>query len=228
MGTGTLFETLLLAAAWAAALAVRPWRQLRPHQGQVPLATPWLASLVLLPWLWAWPGLGALPVPLHWSGAPLLVLVVGWPLTIPVLTAAGLSTLVSTGASLADAVALTAWSGVLPATLVLALGHAVRKAFGPHPVAYILGRGFLVPMLALGGCGLAASLLGQGLAGNNADLQRIAIALLAMGEASWTCAIASLLVAYRPQWLATWSDSLYLGRPVRVRAQRETPLQRRR
>lgn len=226
MDAGALTETILLALAWVAALAVRPWRLLRPHRGQVPLATPLLACLAVLPWLWAWPGLAALPVPLHWSGAPLAVLLVGWPLAIPVLTVAGLSTMLSTGASLADAVSLTVWSGVLPATLVLALGHGVRKALGANPVAYMLGRAFLVPMVALGGCAVAASLLGHGLvSGSGGELQRIAIALLAMGEASWTCAVASLLVACRPEWLATWSEALYLGRPARARA-RPTGVQR--
>lgn len=221
MDAGALSGTILLALAWMGALAVRPWRLLRPYRGQVPLATPFLACLTLLPWLWAWPGLAALPVQLHWSGAPLAVLLVGWPLAIALLTAAGFSTMLSTGASFAEAVSLTVWSGVLPATLVLVLGHGVRKALGANPVAYMLGRAFLVPMLALGACGLAASLLGHGPVsgtGTGSELQRIAIALLAMGEASWTCAVASLLVAWRPQWLATWSEGLYLGRPARARA----------
>ena len=208
-------ELILLVLAWAATLAVRPWRLLRPQDGQVRLATPLLACLAVLPWLWAWPGLSALALPIHWSGAPLAVLMIGWPLAIPVVTLAGLSTMVTTGASFPEALSLTIWSGVLPATLVLALGHAVRKAFGTHPVAYMVGRAFFVPMLTLAGCGLVASLLGNAFAGAPSDLQRVAIALLAMGEASWTCAIASLLVAYRPQWLATWCDTAYLGRPAR-------------
>jgi uncharacterized membrane protein len=207
---------ILLALAWAVTLLVRPWRLLRPHQGHVPLATPLLAAVTVLPWLWAWPGLAALPIPLHWSGAPLVVLLVGWPLAVPVLTLAGLSTMVSTGASFADAVSLTVWSGLVPATIVLALGHAVRRAFGPSPVAYMLGRAFFVPMLSIGACGLLAAALGHGFAGPARDLQRIAIALMAMGEASWTCALVSLLVAYRPQWLATWSDTMYVRRPPRA------------
>jgi uncharacterized membrane protein len=143
---------------------------------------------------------------------------VGWPLAIPLLTVAGLSTMVTAGADFAHALSLTVWAGVLPATATLLLGQAVRKAFGPHPVAYMLGRAFFVPMVSLAVCGLAGALLGQGLHGITGDLQRVAIALLAMGEASWTCAVASLLVAYRPQWLATWSDAMYLGRPAPARA----------
>jgi hypothetical protein len=211
-------DTLLLLLAWMAAVAVRPWRLLRPWQGQVPLATPLLAALVLLPWLWSWPGPAALPLALHWSGAPLLVLLVGWPLAVPVITVAGLSTMLTAGHSLAQALALTAWSGLLPATLVLLLGHAVRKASGAHPVGYMLGRAFLVPMLALAACGLGAAAVGHGLSGPTGGLERIAIALVAMGEASWTCAIVSLLVAYRPQWLATCPPTLGPARLQRIRA----------
>lgn len=209
-------EAMLLALAWAVTLMLRPWRLLRPHAGRIRLATPLLAALTVLPWLWASPGLAALSIPLHWSGAPLVVLLVGWPLAVPVLTFAGLSTMASTGASLADAIALIAWSGLVPATLVLGLGHAVRRAFGPNPVAYMLGRAFFVPMLSIAACGLLAAAMGHGLSGPTGELQRIAIALMALGEASWTCALVSLLVACRPQWLATWSDAMYLRRPVRA------------
>jgi hypothetical protein len=211
-------ELMLLALAWAATLAVRPWRLLRSVAGPSPLATPLLAALTILPFLWAWPGWSALPLALRWSGAPLAVLTLGWPLAVPVLTFAGLSTMLTTGADLAQALSTTVWAGLLPATLVLVLGHAVRKALGPHPVAYLFGRAFFVPMLSLAACGFMAAAMGPGLNGPTAQLQHMAIALLAMGEAAWSCAIVSLLVAYRPQWLATWSGSMQFRRPARVRA----------
>ena len=225
MDAATAAHLLLLALAWTASLLVRPWRLLQPHRGQVALATPLLASLVVLPWLWAWPGLGALPVALHWSGAPLVVMLLGWPLAVPVITFAGLSTLFTVGATPEAALSLTVWSGLLPATLVLVLGQLVRHAFGPNPVAYVMGRGFFVPMLALLACSLASALMGHGLAGPQADLQRIALSLMALGEAAWSCAIVSLLVACRPQWRATWSDPMALGHPapVRVRARGSHP-----
>lgn len=208
-------EVILLGLAWAAVLCVRPWRLLRLHDGEVPLATPFLACLTVLPWLWSWPGLAALPFPLHWSGAPLAVLLLGWPLAIPVLTVAGASTMLTIDASAAQALHLTVWSGVLPATLTLLLGQAVRRLLGPHPMAYMLGRAFAVPLVALGACALLGMGLGHSLTGTSGELQRVAVLLLAFGEASWTCALVSLLVAYRPRWLATWSDRIYLGRPPR-------------
>jgi uncharacterized membrane protein len=217
MGAHTFLEALLLALAWAACLSVRPWRLLRRYGGrQAPLTTPFLACLTVLPWLWSWPGLAALPLPLHWSGAPLVTLLVGWPLAVPILTVAGLSTMFTNGFTPAHALGLTVWSGLLPATLVLLLGHAVRKAFGAQPIAYMLGRAFLVPMLTLVACGFSAAHLSHGLQGPTAELQRVAVLLLALGEASWTCALVSLLVAYKPQWLATWSDTVYLRKPARA------------
>jgi uncharacterized membrane protein len=216
MEVRTAVELALLLLAWVASLAVRPWRLLHRYGGHLPpLATPFLACLTVLPWLWSWPGLAALPIPLHWSGAPLVTLLVGWPLAVPIITVAGLSTLLTSGASLTHALSLTVWSGLIPATLVLLLGHGVRKAFGPNPVAFMLGRAFLVPMLVLAICGLAAAALTHGLQGPTAQLQRVAVFLLAMGEASWTCALISLVVVSRPQWLATWPDPLFLRRPAR-------------
>jgi uncharacterized membrane protein len=217
-------QLVLLLLALAASMVVRPWRLLHRYQGDLPpLVTPFLACLAVLPCLWSLPGLAALPLPLHWSGAPLVVLLVGWPLAVPLITVAGLATLVTTGASLAHALSLTVWAGLLPATLVLLLGHGVRKAFGAHPVAYMLGRAFLVPLVTLATCGYTAAAWSHGLQGPTAELQRVAVFLLAVGEASWTCAIVSLLVAYRPQWLATWSDRLYLRRPARHRMRADLP-----
>jgi uncharacterized membrane protein len=90
-------------------------------------------------------------------------------------------------------------------------------------VAYLMGRGFAVPLLALLACNLGAAACGQGYLAHGGHLQRVAAVLLAMGEAAWTCAVASVLVAYQPQWLATWSDRLYLGRPAPVRAATTRP-----
>ena len=126
-------EVVLLACALAAALVVRPWRLLLREGERAPsLATPLLASLTILPWLWAWPGSAAMPIPLQWSGAALAVLMLGWPLAVPVLGVAGISTMLTVGASWHEALATTVWAGVLPATAVLVLGQAVRRLFGTH------------------------------------------------------------------------------------------------
>jgi len=183
---------------------------LRGSGGLPALATPLLASLVLLPWLWAWPVGANLPVPVQWSGGALAVLMLGWPLAIPVLAIAGASTTFTIGASIPEAISATVWFGVLPATAVLVLGHAVRRAFGMHPVAYLLGRAYAVPLAALFSCALASAWASGHLPGADGATAVVTAFLMAMGEAAWTCAVASLLVAWQPQWLATWSDERYL------------------
>ena len=213
-------ELLLIGLALAASLLVRPWRMVDWRAPGPSLGTPLLAALVVLPWLWSWPGLIDLPPGLRWSGAPLAVLLLGWPLAVPVLTVAGLSTMVTTGASLSQAAGITLSSGLLPATAVLVMGRGVRLAFGQHPVAYLIGRAFAVPMLAL----LACSTLASQLPGHvpafvvGPQMQALATLLLALGEASWTSAIVALCVALRPQWLATWTDTRQPGHRRAVRA----------
>ena len=90
-------ESLVALVALITALLTRPWRLLasrtplehESHGAASPLWTPLLATLVFLPWLWALPTLHAMPLQLQWSGACLVVLMLGWPLAIPVLLAVG-------------------------------------------------------------------------------------------------------------------------------------------
>jgi len=207
----TAFETALLALAIAASGVVRPWRMLQGNGAVTPLATPLLATLVILPWLWAWPMGGNLPVPVQWSGAALAVLMLGWPLAVPVLVATGMSTVLTANASFGQAISSTLWFGVLPATGVLLLGHAVRRAFGANPLAYVFGRAYAVPLLVLFGCTLGSAVAAGSFARTGDSTGWVVAFLMAMGEAAWTCATVSMLVAWRPQWLATWSDARYLG-----------------
>ena len=107
-------ESLLALAALTAAAATRPWRLLasrkplvhESHGAASPLWTPLLATLVFLPWMWALPTLHAMPLQLQWSGACLVVLMLGWPLAIPVLLAVGaIAGLLSPALDWADALA---------------------------------------------------------------------------------------------------------------------------
>ena len=66
----------LLALALFISLWLRPWRMLMQSE----LLTPLLACLVLLPWVWALPNLHQMPLQLQWSGAPMVTLILGWPL----------------------------------------------------------------------------------------------------------------------------------------------------
>ncbi len=201
-----LLEPALALAILLPALWLRPWRLL----GNAGLQTPLLATLALLPLLWALPFWHAMPLQLQWSGACLVMLCLGWPLAVPVLTLTGALTWLVTDASAQEALALLLWQGLVPATLALALGGALRRFLPHHPFVYILGRAFLGTALCVFAAKLLAQWAGHTLPNIGSELSWVALWLMAWGDAFVTGLFAAIFVAYRPQWLATWSDNLYL------------------
>ena len=200
----------LLALATGVALALRPWRLLQ-HGA---LLTPLLASLALLPWVWALPRLHAMPLQLQISGACLVLLMLGWPLAVPTLVVVALAAQAIAPTTWTEALAQALWHGVAPATFALALGWAIRRWIGTQIFVYVLGRGFLGTAL----CVFVGSLLEHALAGAlpgvPTGLQWVARWLMAWGDAFLTGMLTAIFVAFRPQWLATWSDRLYLRPPA--------------
>jgi len=195
---------LLLALTLAAAL--RPWRFLAHGT----LATPILATLTFVPFLWALPSLHHMALQLQGSAASLVLLMLGWPLAVPVLALVGVLAWGISPMDGAQALDVTVWLGIVPATFALLLGAVLRRLLGPHVFLYILGRGFLGTAV----CVFAARALAQWLdhrqPGISEDLSLIGHLLLSWGDAFMTGMFTALLVAYKPEWLATWSDRLYL------------------
>ena len=215
-------EAALTLIALAGAMAARPWRMLgsRPplaheaHGAPSALWTPLLATLVFLPWMWALPTLHAMPLQLQWSGACLVVLMLGWPLAVPVLIAVGITAaLVSPALAWGDALGAIAWLGVVPATLALGLGALVRRYTGTKPFVYVLGRAFLGTVACVFAAGALSQWSGHALPGVGGDLSLVARWLMAWGDGFVTGMLAAIFVAFKPEWLATWSDRLYLPRP---------------
>ena len=221
-------EASIALLALATAIFLQPWRLLasqRPlvhesHGKPSALWTPLLAALVVLPWAWALPTLHHMPLQLQWSGACLVLLTLGWPLAVPVLLAVGLiAGLVSPGLGWADALGLAVWQGVVPATLALLLGWLMRRlittrAFtGARIFVYVLGRGFLGTALCIFAAGTLSQWAGHVLPGVGEQLSLVARWLMAWGDAVITGMLCAVFVAFKPEWLATWSDQLYLPKP---------------
>ena len=213
-------EAALVLVALAAALAARPWRMLasgkplahETHGAPSALWTPLLATLVLLPWMWALPTLHAMPLQLQWSGACMVVLMLGWPLAIPVLIAVGaIACLLSPALGWPDALGAIAWQGVVPATFALVVGALIRRFLGTHLFVYVLGRAFLGTVLCLFASGALSQWSGHQLPGVGDELSLVARWLMAWGDAFVTGMLTAVFVAFKPQWLATLSDPLYLG-----------------
>lgn len=203
-----LADALLASTAVAPALWLRPWRQLA---GRTPPG-PWLAWWLLLPLLWGADHYAhsALLQPL--SGAVLLTLLAGWPLAMLALPVAALLAWGVGDLPAALALHRLVWLGVMPATLALAFGAGLRRWLPHHLFIYILGRGFFGTLLAVAAAGaLALVLTGPPAGAETADVL-VARWLAASGEAFLTGMLVAIFVAFRPQWLATYSDRLYLPR----------------
>lgn len=199
-------ELSILVAAMAISLLTRPWRLLAGSA----LLTPLLAILTVLPWLWALPRLHTMPLQLQLSGACAVVLMLGWPLGVLALTAVAFIGALLAPADLSTLLAQAVWQGVVPATLALALGAALRRWAGTHVFVFILARGFAGTVLCTFAAANLAMLAGQDMQAAAGSLSQVARWLMAWGDGFLTGMLAAIFVAVRPQWLATWSDRLYL------------------
>jgi uncharacterized membrane protein len=203
-GVDLAFLDLAIAAvAVATAIARRPWRAI--DAGGPPWA--WVLVWAMLPLWWSIDhqfGIAALP-PL--SGAALLVLMTGWPLAV--LSCVPISLIAVFGGPLDayDALHRTVWLGIVPATVALAVGGVVRRWLPLHVGVYVFARGFIGSGVAVWLAGALAAALTAAPAAADTGIARL---LMAMAEAAITGAVVTLLVAHRPEALATYSDRLYL------------------
>lgn len=205
-----LLTSAFAALALLVALAFRPWRLL----ANTGLISPLLAALVITPWLWALPWLHRMPVQLQLSGACLITLALGWPLAVPVFCAIALVAGWIAPVTWQQQLDMAVWLGIVPATLALGLGMALRRWLPHNLFVYILGRAFLGTVLCVFVTGALAQWSGQTLnAAVPSDLALVARWLIAWGDGFLTGMFAAIGVAFRPQWLATWSDRLYLRPP---------------
>lgn len=199
-------DFMLCALALAVALWFRPWRMLLARE----LQSPWLAALVLLPWLWSIQSLLPIGLPLQLSAACLLVLMFGWPLAvITLLIVAPIGAWLG-GSPWEQSITLAAWNGVVPATLGLALGLAMRRWLPRQIFVFILGRGFIGTALAMSLAGWGASLLHALPLGTDMTTLMMGHWLMSWGEAFATGMLTAIFVAFKPQWMVTWSDARYL------------------
>lgn len=209
MGTMLWIDLGLTALAFAVALALRPWRAVRP--GGPPW--PWLAWWAALPLLWSADRLVAVPVVQPLSGACLLMLMAGWPLAVLALAPTAALATVFTEVDPAEGLHRLVWLGLVPATLGLALGAAIRRWLPNQLFIYILGRGFFATAIA----GTAAGVLSVLLHGAPAALPAADLALArflaAWGDAFLTGMLVAIFVAFRPEWLATYADRIWLQPP---------------
>lgn len=208
----TWMEALLATLALVLALWLRPWRMLGGG-----LLTPTLAVLAVLPWLWLLPQVMPPGLGVQISGAGLVLLMLGWPLAVPVLALVAAVVWVVGDAGAAQVLSQYVWLGLVPATLALGIGAALRRWLPPNPFIYTLGRAFLGTAVALFLAGVLYESIYQIMVGNTASEALVARWLMAWSDAFLTGLLVAVFVAFAPQWLATWSDARYLQPPTQRR-----------
>jgi uncharacterized membrane protein len=201
-------EILLLLLSLGVSLSLKPWRMLN-----VQLITPVLAAVVVLPWVWWLPQRMPSGLSIQLSFACLLVLIMGWPLAVPVLAAVGVAVYFLGDLPWVAVLSQLVWVGLVPAALAMAWGALLRRYLPPNPFVYTLGRAFLGTAVCVFLAGLMQALL---MAFDPVEASRpglVARWLMAWGDAFLTGMAAAIFVAFKPEWLATWSDQRYLRRP---------------
>jgi len=201
-----------LAAAWASALRRAPWRRLTdPEQLNV-----MLGMIVALALLWSLkagvkPGLN-----FHLLGATVFVLAFG-----PWLATAGLSAVLAAvtlnGAAAWSAYALNAWIMVLvPVWVSWGIYRLADRMLPNHLFVFIFVNGFVGAGLAVIAAGAAASLLMAGAGVYSGDYlwnEYLPYYLLLGFSEAWISGMAiTLMVVYRPEWVATFDDKRYLAK----------------
>ncbi len=206
-----VLSPLLVVIALSIATVTRPWRWFAWQAVRESLLTPLLACLVLMPLLWSLPRLHDMPLGMQLSGACLVVLLLGWPLAVWVITGIAAMGAIVAPAPLPVVIDQLAWYGLVPATLALGVGVVIRRTIGENPFLYILGRGFLGTAFAFFVAGVLHNALGPPADASAALLPaNVAVWLMAWGDAFITGMLAAVFVCCRPRWLATWSDAKYL------------------
>ena len=200
------WDLTLALAAFGLALSLRPWRGVG-RDGPPGL---WLAWLLAMAVFWSADRLAAMPITQPLSGACLLMLMMGWPMAMLALLPVAALAALGTDLGSAELLHRLVWLGIVPATLALLMGAALRRWMAHHLFIYILGRGFFATAVA----GAMAGALSAWLHGVP-DSLRLEDVMLGRGLAAWGDAflcgmIVAILVAFRPHWLATYADRIYL------------------
>ena len=202
-------QPALLVGVLALATCFKPWLALR----HAPLQSPWLGSLVLLTLAWSTPRVLPSGLGLHLSGACLLTLMFGWPLACWSLLIIAISTgLLAPWSVHAISVgsAQLLWDGLVPASVSLALGLAMRRWLPQQLFVFILGRAFLATAATYGLCGLLSAWAGMKPPFMELNDWLLGHWLLGWGEAFTTGMLIATFVAFKPEWVLTYSDHRYL------------------
>lgn len=172
----------------------------------------WCCAIIMLPLVWRF----SVPLvngpALHMVGLPIFVLMFGRKLA---MTGASLSVLAYTlafDARWANFGVNLLLLAILPAYCGDALMRATERFLPRHMFVYLLGNGFFGAMAMLAILNLLSLGLHQALASTTplgADVLAYML-LLSWGESFLTGLLLTMFTVYRPQWVLTFDDNVYL------------------
>ncbi|MES9963180.1 MAG: energy-coupling factor ABC transporter permease [Candidatus Sedimenticola sp. 20ELBAFRAG] len=192
------------------ALRMAPWRRLLEKEQWHVFLGACVAMIVL--WSMAAPVNDGLSF--HLLGVTAITLMFGWSFGVIASSIALLGVTIN-GSSGWEAYALNGLVlGVLPVTITQVVLVLVRSLLPKNFFIYVLVNGFLTAGLAMLACGYVATGL-LVLSGEYAMVQLEEsflpfFPLMAMPEAFLNGWIMTVLVVYRPNWVYSFSDELYI------------------
>ena len=208
--TIALTAIYLVALVWC--LLTAPWRDLASPTRQ----HGWMGLTVALLLAWTMRAPIGNGMDLHLAGASLAALMFGARLAA-VSLAVVLAVLGFTGHIALEGLALQGIAyALLPALLTVAIQRLVQARLPRNVFVYIFVTGFAGTLAAnvlttLAYAGMAWLFGASPRAAPSSDYLSYRL-LLCWGESMLTGMLAAIFVAYRPQWMTTFRDEVYLAR----------------
>jgi len=203
-------SALLALAVLGYALWRAPWRRFASSEA----VHVWYGTIFALVVLWSVRATIDKVVVIHLLGTAGFALAAGGPLALVGGAAVVAVSALVHGTPLPNVPLVFLVSVVLPAGVALALLRATQRHLPPNFFVYAFAGGFLGPALGFGVAGLASAsvlaLTGAVDAGVVFGEYVPFLLYLAFAEGTLTGMLVTLLVVYRPQWVATFDDGRYL------------------
>ena len=203
-------SALVLVLVLARAVGGAPWSRLREGH----FIHVYLGSCVALLVVWTLkagvdPGLS-----FHLLGGTLFALMFGWELAVVALAVVTLGTTLNVGHGWSVLPVNALVEGVIPILFTAGLLRLSQRWLPQHVFVYIFVNGFFGAALAVLASSLAATALlavAQAYTMSHLESGYLAFVPLLMFSEAWlTGMLVAVLVCYRPEWIRTFDDRLYL------------------
>jgi uncharacterized membrane protein len=205
-------------AAWVALVPLLAWSVLRAPWLRLRASEQshvFLGAVVAVAVLWTIGGRVGPLLHFHLLGATILYLMFGLPLAlVAIALAAAAASLGGTG-DWGAVGARVLMAGAVPVFTSHAVVKVMEARLPANFFVYVFIGGFLGGALAMAAASAAAAgsiALGSPGSAPPGDAWTATVLMLAFGEATLTGMLITLFVVYKPDWVGTFRDELYLRR----------------